>query len=116
MRAELGGRKRVGLEEEEIDVLLDVPHQLHDPCRERLLYGQPTGPSPLNHRDGVSRPALRHGSLNSLFQVALDLPSWTIPANEGGRVSREAAREEERARMPGQVSKSSRTRGGMRQY
>ena len=25
----------------------------------------------------MSRPALRHGSLNSLFQVALYLPSWT---------------------------------------
>ena len=26
----------------------------------------------------MSRPALRHGSLNSLFQVALYLPSYTI--------------------------------------
>ena len=31
---------------------------------------QPTGPSPL-----VSRPALRHGTSNSLFQVAVYLPS-----------------------------------------
>ena len=30
---------------------------------------------PLNHRDNFSKPALRHGSLNSLFQVALYLPS-----------------------------------------
>ena len=29
----------------------------------------------LNHRNDFSRPALRHGSLNSLFQVALYLPS-----------------------------------------
>jgi hypothetical protein len=28
------------------------------------------------HRDDFSRPALRHGSLNSLFQVALYLPSY----------------------------------------
>ena len=34
------------------------------PCRERVLYCQPTGPNPLNHRDDFSRPALRHGSLN----------------------------------------------------
>ena len=39
--------------------------------RERDLYWQPTGPSPL-----ISRPALIHGSLNSLFQVALYLPSY----------------------------------------
>ena len=38
--------------------------------RERVLYGQPTGPNPLNHRDDFSRPALRHGSLHSLFHVA----------------------------------------------
>ena len=30
---------------------------------------------PLNHRHDFSRPALRHGILNSLFQVALYLPS-----------------------------------------
>ena len=50
--------------------------------RERVLYWQPTGPNPLNHRDDFrddfSRPALRHGSLNSLFQVALHLPSSTL--------------------------------------
>jgi len=45
--------------------------------RERDLYSQPTGPNPLNHRDDFSRPASRHGSLNSLFQVALYLPSYT---------------------------------------
>ena len=38
--------------------------------RERVLH-------PLNHRDDFSRPALRHGSLNSLFQVASYLPSCT---------------------------------------
>ena len=35
--------------------------------RERVHYGQPTGPNPLNHRDDFSRPALRDGRLNSLF-------------------------------------------------
>ena len=39
------------------------------------LRGLPTGPNPLHHRDDFSRPALRHGSLNSFFQVALYLPS-----------------------------------------
>jgi hypothetical protein len=43
--------------------------------RERVLYLQPTGPNPHNLRDGFSRPALRHGSLISLFQVAACLPS-----------------------------------------
>ena len=43
--------------------------------RERVPYWQPTGPNPLNHRDDFSRPALRHGSLNFLLQVALYLPS-----------------------------------------
>jgi hypothetical protein len=38
--------------------------------RGRLLYRQLTGPNPLNHRHEFSRPALRHGSLNSPFQVA----------------------------------------------
>jgi len=33
----------------------------------------------LNHRDDFSRPALRHESLNSLFQVALHLPSYYNP-------------------------------------
>ena len=37
--------------------------------RERVLYGQPTGPNPLHHRDDFSGLALRHGSFNSLFQV-----------------------------------------------
>ena len=42
--------------------------------RERVLYWQPTSPNPLNHRHNFSRPALRHGSLNPLFQVALQRP------------------------------------------
>ena len=47
-----------------------------DPAqRERVLYLQPTGPNPLHHSDDFSRPALRHGSLNFLFQVASYLPS-----------------------------------------
>ena len=32
---------------------------------------EPPGPNPHNRRDDFSGPALRHGSLNSLFQVAL---------------------------------------------
>jgi len=36
--------------------------------KERVLYCQPTGPNPLHHRDDFSRPALRHGSLNSLVE------------------------------------------------
>jgi len=36
--------------------------------RERVLYCQPTGPSPPHHLDDFSRPAMRHGSLNSLFR------------------------------------------------
>ena len=43
--------------------------------REIVLYLQPTGPNPLNHRNYFSGPALRHGSLNSLFQVAVHIPS-----------------------------------------
>ena len=46
--------------------------------RERDLYQQPTGPSPPNHRNYSSRPALRHGSLSSLFQVALHLERLVI--------------------------------------
>ena len=42
-----------------------------DAARER----ESTGPNPLNHRDNLRRPASRHGSLNSLLQVALYLPS-----------------------------------------
>ena len=45
-------------------------------CRERVLYSPPTGPNPLHRRDDFRRPALRHGSFNSLFQVAVCLPSW----------------------------------------
>ena len=41
-----------------------------------ILDCQPTGPNPLNDRDDFSRPALCHGSLNSLFQEALYLPSY----------------------------------------
>jgi len=36
--------------------------------RERILHWQPTGPNPLNNRDGLSGPALRHGSLKSFFR------------------------------------------------
>ena len=46
--------------------------------RERFLYWQPTGPNPFNHRDGFSRPALYHGSLNLLLQAAL----YLLPAPE----------------------------------
>ena len=42
--------------------------------RQRVLYLQPTGPNPHNHRDNVSGPALRHESSNLLFQVALYIP------------------------------------------
>ena len=38
-------------------------------ARERDLYCQPTGPNPPYHLDNFSRPALRLGSLNSLFHV-----------------------------------------------
>ena len=34
-----------------------------------------TGPNPLNRRNDFSRPALRHGNLDSLFQIATYLPS-----------------------------------------
>ena len=44
--------------------------------RERVLYWQPTGPNPLHHRDDFVRPALRHGSLHSLLQVAFYLPNF----------------------------------------
>ena len=47
--------------------------------RERVLYWQLTGPNPPNHRDDFSRPALRHGSLNSIFRVASYLQSWKVP-------------------------------------
>jgi len=49
------------------------------PFQERVLYRQPTAPNPLNDPDDFIRPALRHGSLNSVFQVALHLPSWPLP-------------------------------------
>ena len=45
------------------------------PRRERVFYWQPTGSNPLHHRDDYSGPALRHGSLNFLFQVAFYSPS-----------------------------------------
>ena len=57
-------------------------------CGERLLYGQPTSPNPLIHRDDFSRQALRHGNFNSLLQVAyyyltsytlVDLDLMTLP-------------------------------------
>ena len=46
-------------------------HIPHPAQRERVLYGQLTGPNPLNHRDDSSGPALRHWSLDSLFQRGL---------------------------------------------
>ena len=50
-----------------------------------VLYRPPTGPNPLDPRDRLSRSALRHGSLNSLFQVALYLPRELVcaPATYG---------------------------------
>jgi len=53
----------------------------HPGERERVLYWHPTGPNPLHHRDDFSRPALRHGSLNSLFQVAY-LPRMTCQRHQ----------------------------------
>ena len=53
--------------------------------RERLLYRQSTGPNPLSHRDDFARPALRHESLNPLFQVALYLPSYTTGGHAQAR-------------------------------
>ena len=47
--------------------------------KKRGIYGQqPNGPNLLHHQDDLSRPALLHGSLNSLFQVALYLPSYSL--------------------------------------
>ena len=40
------------------------------PASERLLYCQPTALDPRSHRDDFNGPASRHGSLNSLLQVA----------------------------------------------
>ena len=47
--------------------------------RERVLDWQPTGPNPLDHRDDYSRPALRHGSLNSRFPSSL-ISTFLVPA------------------------------------
>jgi len=41
------------------------------PWREREMYRQPTGPSPLDHRDDCSRTALCHGCVNSRFPGSL---------------------------------------------
>ena len=38
--------------------------------REKHIYCQPTGPSPLDHRDDSSKTALCHGSLNSRFHLS----------------------------------------------
>ena len=38
--------------------------------KERVLYRQPIGPNPLNHRDNFNKSASHHGILSSLFQVA----------------------------------------------
>ena len=60
---------------------------------ERLLCRQPTGPTPLNHRDCFRGRASRHGTLNSLLQEALYLASpcavysfWTIVSGGVGLV------------------------------
>ena len=44
--------------------------------RERALYWQTAGPNQPHRLDDFSRPVLRHGSLNSPFEVALHLPSY----------------------------------------
>ena len=44
--------------------------------RERVLYWQPSGPNSLNHRDDLSRLAVRHRNFDSLFQVAVNLLSY----------------------------------------
>ena len=54
-------------------------------CSERLVYSQPTDPNPLNHRDDFSRPALRHGSLNSHFPGSL-LSTFLAPSLHSTRV------------------------------
>ena len=57
--------------------ILDVPNSLdsNGAEEETVLYRQPAGPNPLNHRDFWSRPPLHHGTSNSLFQAALQVPS-----------------------------------------
>jgi hypothetical protein len=63
----LGVWSRLGMSEWRRALLApDLPHTLA--VRERVLYGQLTGLNPLNHRDEFSRPALRHGILNSPVQ------------------------------------------------
>ena len=51
------------------------PNAVRQP-RETVLYRQSTGPNPLYYVDDFSRPALRHGSWNFFFKVALYLPSY----------------------------------------
>jgi len=41
-----------------------------------FFIGNLLGPNPLNHQNDFSRPALRHGNLISLLQVALYLRSY----------------------------------------
>ena len=43
--------------------------------RKRVIYSQPTGSNSVDLQDDLSGQALRHGGLNSLFQVALYPPS-----------------------------------------
>ena len=54
-------------------------------ARKRVLHRQPTGPNPVNHRDDLIGPALRHGSLNPLCQCATlavnNSKSRRFPAN-----------------------------------
>ena len=66
-------------------VKLDIAYHLyrsHGPldmarrcAAERVFPSQLTGPNPPNHRNDFSRPALRHGASNCLFQSALHVPS-----------------------------------------
>ena len=38
---------------------------------EDVVYWQPTGPNPLDHRDDQTRPDLRHGRVSSCFSDGL---------------------------------------------
>ena len=88
---------------------------------------QPTGPTPLNHQDDFSRPALRHESLNSHFSDSLkstflsghrhwgvhpeeERATWAQPRKRGGgrgggggggRVEEQAEEQEANARRGG---------------
>ena len=51
--------------------------------RARVLYSQPSSLNTPDHRDDVGRPALLHGTLKPLFQVALYLPASNLKVNLG---------------------------------